>query len=297
MRATPQVVRKSHGLAIASASVPGHITGFFEIVEKSDFYRTGSRGCGVVIDRGVRTDVELKPGKSIITYIDGKVCECPVTKTAVVQVLSALEEEYEVKVFHRLEVPMMYGFGASASGSLGAVLALNKALELGMSLIQCGDIAHYAEVSNRTGLGDVIAECTGGFVLREEPGAPSVGKARRLEASGYVVAFLLSKLETKSILTNAEKKKSISEAGRRCMEEFLKDTSVENFLRLSRKFAVEAKLMSEEVYSAVRKLESCGIPASMIMLGNSVFTLTDEPERIKKILDFPCVTAGIGSIR
>ena len=36
-----------------SAFVPGHITGFFEIFDHEDSIKAGSRGAGVVLDKGV----------------------------------------------------------------------------------------------------------------------------------------------------------------------------------------------------------------------------------------------------
>ncbi len=273
----------------ARAFVPGHITGFFEICERKDALHTGSRGCGVVVSKGVHTTVKAKKAdeNEVSIYIDGKACDCPVTTAAIKEVLKLVEEKYRVEVFHKLELPMKYGFGLSGAGSLGAVLAATKALGLNLTLNDCGSIAHCAEVENKTGFGDIIAECTGGVVLRKKPGAPGIGRVDKIPCGESVAAFIAgSKLETKSVLLSKNKRRAITEVGRECVNAFLKNPSVENFLRLSKKFALKTKLMDKKVYYAVKELEKKNIEASMIMLGNSIFTLTDEPEKVCKLLDF-----------
>lgn len=283
----------------ANAFVPGHITGFFEVFEHKDALQTGSRGCGVVINKGVYTTVKIKGSEKneIYTHINGETSDCPVTKTAVNEILELINGKYKIEVFHELEVPMKYGFGASASGTLGSILAMSKALGLNMTLNQVGAIAHRAEVLNKTGLGDVIAECNGGVVVREKPGAPGIGKIDKILCNDYVVAFVVGEeLETKSILRDSEKRDRINEIGRKCMSHFLKNPSVENFLGLSKKFASETKLMSEKVRSALKRLEESNVQASMIMLGNSVFTLTSEPEEVCDLLDYMYITARVDNM-
>ncbi len=273
----------------ARAFVPGHITGFFEICERGDLLHTGSRGCGVVVSNGVHTTVKAKKASEneINTYIDGKACDCPTTMTAIEEVLKLVEEKYSVEVFHELELPMKQGFGLSAAGSLGAALAAVGALGLNLTLNDCGSIAHCAEVANKTGFGDIIAECTGGVVLRKKPGAPGIGRVDKIPCKDSVVAFIVGgELETKSVLLSRQKKRAITQVGTGCMRLFLKNPSVENFLRLSKKFASDAELMDKKVYSAVKELEKNNIEASMVMLGNSIFTLTKEPEKVSSLLDF-----------
>jgi pantoate kinase len=280
----------------ASAFVPAHITGFFQPVDHEDPLQAGSRGCGVVISKGVFTTVEVEGGEvdQITAHINGEEGPCPVTETAVREVLKRVEGPCRIRVFHELEVPMKYGFGTSAAGSLGAVLALNRALSLGMTLNQCGQIAHLSEVLNQTGLGDVIAECTGGAVLRTEPGAPSIGRTDRLLFTESVVAFLVGEeRETKVALEEEGRKEVIGRIGRECLELFSQEPTLPRFLELSKRFAVETGLMDERVSSALQVLEEEGIRASMAMLGNALFTLTDEPEKVGALLDYAAITAEI----
>ncbi len=277
-----------------SAFVPGHITGFFEIFDHENSIKAGSRGAGVVLDKGVYTTVKIKEGYGISTTLNGDVCECPVSQSALKDVLRIAGAKYEVEIIHELEVPQGQGFGASGAGALGTALAANAALGLNLTMNQCGEIAHRAEVLNRSGLGDVIAQSTGGLVIRKKPGAPGTGVTDRIFSDEKLVVFTIgSKIKTKSVLLDNEKKEKINKAGRVCMKELLKEPSTENFLALSRKFAFETGLMEKDVHSALKTLEGRGVTASMSMLGNSVFTITDEPEKVGEYLDYLYIIADI----
>lgn len=277
-----------------SAFVPGHITGFFEIIDNDNSIKAGSKGAGVVLDKGVYTTVKAKDGHGTSVTLNGETCECPVTKAVIKDILGFAGTKYEVEVIHELEVPPGQGFGASGAGAFGAALAANEAMGLNLTMNQCGEIAHRVEVLNRTGLGDVIAQSTGGLVIRKKPGAPGTGVTDRIHSDERLVVFTVGReIKTKSVLLDNEKKEKINKAGRACMKELLKEPSPEKFLALSKKFALETGLMEKELHSAVKTLEERDITASMSMLGNSVFTLTDEPEKVGKYLDYLYIIADI----
>jgi pantoate kinase len=266
--------------------VPGHITGFFEIVEAQDPLTTGSRGCGVVIDGGVATEVTLEEAdeNSIQCSINGEEVPCPVTESVVEEVLDMVYDTYSVRVAHTTDLPIGFGFGASASGALGTAFALNELLELDLPESVCGRMAHKAEVGNRTGLGDVLAEVTGGLVIRTAPGAPGVGETERIPCHLSVVAKVLGEpIWTKEVL-DSDKREVINREGRACLDDLMKEKTPENFMVLSRRFAERTGLMAPEVAEAVDALEKKGIQASMAMLGNTVFALTDSPEEATGIL-------------
>jgi pantoate kinase len=277
-----------------SAFVPGHITGFFEIIDHENSIKAGSRGAGVVLDKGVYTTVKAKEGHGISTVLNGKACECPVSSAVVKDIIALSGRKYDVEVIHELEIPMGQGYGASGAGALGAALAASKALGLGLTMNQCGEIAHRAEVLNRTGMGDVIAQTAGGLVIRTKPGAPGTGSTDRIFSDEKIVVFAVGDtVDTKSILLDREKTDKINRVGRACLKELLKGPSAENFLALSKKFALRSGLVDENVQLAIEVLEEKGITASMSMLGNSVFTLTEEPEKVSVYLDYLYIIADI----
>jgi pantoate kinase len=277
-----------------SAFVPGHITGFFEVFDHENLIKAGSKGAGVVIDKGVYTTVKIKEGYGISTTLNGEMCECPVSQSAIKDILRIAGAKYEAEIIHELEVPRGQGFGASGAGAFGTALAANRALGLNLTMNQCGEIAHKAEVLNRTGLGDVAAQSTGGLVIRKKPGAPGTGVTDRIHSDERLVVFTVGReVKTKSVLLDNEKKEKINKTGRACMKELLKEPGAENFLALSKKFALDTGLMEKEIQSAVKTLEERGVTASMSMLGNSVFTLTDEPEKVGEYLDYLYIIADI----
>jgi pantoate kinase len=55
-------------------------------------------------------------------------------------------------------------------------------------------------------------------------------------------------------------------------------------------------LMSKKVHLAVKILKNHGVIAAMTMLGNAVFTLTDSPQEVSQLLDYPCIIAKIDNI-
>tara|TARA_B100000315_G_scaffold230905_1_gene241766 strand:- start:3008 stop:3907 length:900 start_codon:yes stop_codon:yes gene_type:complete len=279
----------------ARAFVPGNITGFFVIIDHSNTLLCGSTGCGFVLNKGVITTIQVKKTKkpSIDILLDGKPCDCPVTQK-VVSLMGDSTKNVYLKINHELQLPMKYGFGMSAAGALGAALALNRALNLNMTRLQCGQIAHSAEILNKTGLGDVISELEGGLLLRRRAGAPGIGETYKIKCDDYAVSFLIGKeLDTKTILLDESKKKRINNIGEKCLNSFTGNISTAQFLKVSRRFAFETSLMSNNVRLAVEKLQSQDIVATMIMLGNAVFTLTENPETVSNILNYPSVITKI----
>ena len=63
----------------------------------------------------------------------------------------------------------------SGAGALSCVLALREALDIPVSLFETAYHAHLAEIKNSTGLGDVVAQCTGGVTMRKRQGIPPHG--------------------------------------------------------------------------------------------------------------------------
>ena len=93
------------------------------------------------------------------------------------------------------------------------------------------------------------------------------------------------KIDTASVIRNPEHKKIISVNGRKCLDSFKKNSSVENFLRLSYEFSLNTKLMTNEVQSLADYFNSCDdiLGASMAMLGNTVFAFADNESSLKKL--------------
>jgi pantoate kinase len=272
--------------------VPGHISGFFEVKYHPEPLKTGSRGVGIVLEDGVNTGVIINDsdGTQIKIFFEGVECRCRTTLSVVKSMLKDTCGAYNVEVHHFPKLPLAYGFGISGSGALGTALALNHALELDMDYNKLGQIAHIAEVRNNTGLGDVVSELSRGLVIRSKEGAPGNAKIKSFPIEGYVVSFIIGKpLLTKTVLSNVTKQHTINVVGKRCIQTFLKNSTSKSFLEQSKKFTLETGIAQSEVLRSIKNLEKAGVDAGMCMLGNSVFTLTDDPEKVVDLLKFPTV--------
>ncbi len=147
--------------------------------EFHEFERKGSRNCGPCIDAGVLTKVKVEPAArtSISVHINNERAPgAKTTLTAIENLLGLVHEPLEVVVAHSCKVPIGAGYGASGAGAFGAVLALSHALGLRLARERIAAIAHVAEETCRTGLGDVGAQALGGLVIGLEPGAPPHGR-------------------------------------------------------------------------------------------------------------------------
>lgn len=286
----------------AAAVSPGHVTGFFQIVDESpDVARRGSRGAGVCIDLGALTIVEVEEAErqSVEVFLDKEPSDAPVTRAAVSRVLQeavlegklGLDREgpkgerakARVRVFTDLSIPVSQGFGASGAGALSAALATSRAVGVGRSTALLA--AHEADVKNRTGLGDVVAQAHGGFEVRAKAGLPPWGHVTSFLGYGDVVLCTVGKeLPTKSVLTDRPKRAAINAAGGKLVDRLLAAPSVELFMKLSREFADTTGLITPEVREAVDAARRVGGNASMSMLGSSVFSL-GNPDAVAEALE------------
>ncbi|NMX22258.1 hypothetical protein C5S30_07575 [ANME-1 cluster archaeon GoMg4] len=262
-----------------NAYSPSHITGFFEICDNKNPLYKGSRGCGIVLEAGCVTEVSLcnnLPVKAQIE-INGRAEEANTTKYVVEHLAGA--SEVAVKVSTNFEVPVGRGFGASGAGALSTAHALNELLSLNMTVNEVAQIAHCAEVENSTGLGDVIAETYGGVVIRKKPGPPGIGVIDRIPHRNERISYVaLGTKSTKSVLTEGgdKLKRRINEAGRAAMKALMRKPTVGTFMRASREFSLRIELISDTCKDAVEAVDAEGKVASVAMLGETVFVVSDS---------------------
>jgi pantoate kinase len=295
----------------SSVFTPAHITGFFQIIDHSNPLKMGSRGAGVVLDKGVTTQVKIceGEGKCIVRIDDKYESEDTSISYKVVDLIKKkfkLEnkkvfENKQIKIEHHVQVPIGTGFGVSAACALGTSLGVVKALNIPLSYNQAASIAHLAEIEMQSCLGDVIAELSGGMVLRLKEGAPGFGRVDRIiqkdsksNDSLFIITKTLGQMETAEIIRDPNYKKNINQRGRSLLVELLKSPYSQTFLKLSRKFAEDTSLMSPEVLELVKIWEDETMGASMAMLGNTAFALSETPDTsvdgvlVSKIDPFGC---------
>ncbi|HUZ18191.1 MAG TPA: pantoate kinase [Spirochaetia bacterium] len=285
----------------ATAFVPGHVTGLFSIHdEEADPLRRGSLGAGFSIAGGVTTEARLIGAASHSTLapevdvtINGVRRDNAVVSLLVARAVAgravALRPgagRVRIEVDEQVAVPEGSGFGTSGAGALSVAYAVNCAYGAPLSLEECGQVAHWAEIDCGTGLGSVIAEAEGGMEIRVAPGAPGFGRVERFDAPQLpdAIFVVFGPLSTRKMLADPQTRRRINGTGRECLDELRSRPSVDSFLRLSRKFAERTGLISERVRHVLELFDSAGIPSSMLMFGEGVFTLVD-PVATPRVLE------------
>jgi len=152
----------------AVAFCPAHITGFFMVCLNEDYKKTGSKGAGLNLSLGSVAEVE----KAEKFCLEGNIGNGTVTKSAISYLTN---EAFKIKI--RNELPISQGFGISASSSLASCIAIASLLD--MPYEKALEVVHRAEIKNKCGLGDAVAEFIGGLEIREEPGLE--GKIEKIE--------------------------------------------------------------------------------------------------------------------
>ncbi len=287
----------------AKAFSPCHITGFFQIFDQSsDPLRIGSRGAGVSLKRGVETTVQIEEDDevSLSIKINGVLQHsAEVSEYVTNTMLSRLVEPTSlvVTVNHSIDVPVGAGFGTSGAAALSLSLALNDALDLGMSRTQAAQVAHISEVKCKTGLGTVIAETFGGVEIRVKAGAPEIGEVRQVPVSKNIVVACLAfgSLSTKDSLANPEMRERINKFGGGLVDKLKEQPEIDNFMKLSRQFAEHMGLIHRNVRRVLDAADNVGFTCSMPMFGDSVFTLVerDSLEDLLKLFREQSPTATI----
>jgi pantoate kinase len=274
----------------AKASSPGHITGLFQICnDTSNPLNKGSKGAGISLRRGVETRVtiEEKPQNSIEIQFNGhKTKSANVSFFLANQLLKKFSDPVRLIIDHNFDIPIGAGFGSSGAGALSLALALNKVLDLGLSKLEAAQEAHIAEICCGTGLGTVIAEYFGGLELRSEPGGPGIGIVHQIPVQeDYVVVVLNFKsLSTRKLLASTSLRKIINSAASKYVKILRRDSTLQNFLKFSRKFAEETGLITGRIRDALCETDKEGFVCSMPMFGNGVFSVI-SPERVPMMLE------------
>ncbi|MGB7572000.1 MAG: GHMP kinase [Methanothrix sp.] len=265
----------------ARAWVPSHITGFFAAHRREEPHLSGSVGCGLCLSSGAFTIAEPAPElERTEIFLKGVKSEAPVSRFVAERLAG---DRGPVRLRTELEMPFGAGFGASGAGALGAAYALNHCFDLGLTANQAAAVAHEAEVTFRTGLGDVIAQNCGGLVVRLQPGAPGTGVIDRIPVSPISISYVVhGPISTKEVLSDAKVMKAVNAAGEEGLKELLKKPTLANFMLLSRRFTVQSGLASHWALQAIEAVEAAGGAASMIMLGDAVFAWGGESEEALK---------------
>ncbi len=263
----------------SKAFCPGNVSCIFRIVEHKKPKKMHSLGVGFTVDKGVTVSVERNNMNNY--FLNGKGIKAIPTVESVIGKLT--DEQFKIEI--KTELPFGCGFGLSGACALATAYAINKELNLKQSNKKLAIIAHIAEVENRTGLGDIAGEFNGGFLIKYRKGFPL--RAKRLKIEGVVYYKVFGELETKKVITDESKKIEINEAGDLALRKIKKlrkrEINLANVIKISKEFALNSGLLRDKrVIKTIEDIEKNKGNASMIMLGNAVFS--DKPFKEAKRL-------------
>jgi pantoate kinase len=257
------------------AFCPGHISGYFKQIQGDTVATTGSIGAGIVISEGVTATVE--PADRISICIKRRSYRgAPVEVSSGSPLLEHVMEHLSMtaSVITECSLPIGAGFGLSAAALLATLTAVNYLFDRGMNAEEIAQCAHAAEVTHRTGLGDVAACQGGGRVIRSGPGIHGLVE-RRFDMPMPLYAVSFGPIHTPKVLGSSAQMEHVSSAFPKTTPE-----NVEDFFLLSRHFADHSGLMTREVKQVIRRCDEAGVPASMTMLGNGVFAFGSKAREV-----------------
>jgi pantoate kinase len=279
-----------------TVEVPHRISGFFEIVDEKDGKKIsnpeeiGSRGAGFNLNAVGITKVTVEKvndpcEQELNIFINNEKVNQKAETTFYIYnyVKNLLNQSFKVNIIHNFDLPVGCGYGASGAGALGAIYGLDEVLDLNLSLIERGRIAHIAEVVNRTGLGTICGQLCGGLCILKEPGYPCVSESITFPKNLEILCGSFGMIHTKSILTDPVLNSKIKNAGQRALNKLKKDKNIKTFISSSIQFVKETEILNilnlseiEELLESLNNLDILG--ASMNQLGRSVYAICHKRE-------------------
>ncbi|CAB49305.1 pantoate kinase [Pyrococcus abyssi] len=274
---------------LVRAFVPAHITAFFVPIIRDDPQLSGSLGAGVNLSRGTNVFISFEESleRHVHVALNGEPVKREDAKVTFHVIDKMLPQEYvgEVEVWQYFDYPTGHGFGNSGGGALGTALCL--AYKFRRTLLSAAKVAHEAEVLNRGGLGDIVAQLAGGVEVRIKEGGPGVAIVDNLIVEGFkVLTISLGRLSTREVL-DSDVVEKIKVEGQKSLENLLANPTLETLMREARRFAEVTGLMDDELKEIAREVDKViSLPSSMIMLGKGIFAMVrnEEVERVKELV-------------
>ena len=262
-------------MTTAKAFAPGNVSCVFKIVPHDDPARMHSLGMGFTVSDGVTATV-ARSEASRVTFNDREF-DFPTVRSVIDELTTS-----PIEVTLSSKLPISGGFGLSGASALATAFAINELLDLDHTEAELGLVAHVAEVKNLTGLGDVGGQFHGGCLVKLVEGDP-LGAIPLPVPEQPVYYRYFSAIHTKSVIGNAEQRKRINEAANAALAalERLKnagETSFDAYIVVAKTFSEASGLLADRaVRETIEEIEAAGGRASMIMLGNAVFSSSPFP--------------------
>ena len=276
----------------AQAFCPAHVTGFFKAHlddNQSNLENLGSMGAGFSIKQGVTTKVKINSKNNQESNFRISTSGYQSDKTDVSEyVLNEFLklDDFSTKFFdieHEVSIPVGYGLGSSSAVALSLAFALDQALDTKLDKEKIGQIAHNAEVSCKTGLGDVLASYHGGFEIRDKPGAPGIGHIQKITLNKIsIIMICFSPISTTKFIK--ERLPQINGLGGKMVNRLLESKNYEHFQEMSLEFAKYVDVMTPRMQKVVNELSKNNIKCGIALFGETIFSMIPK-EKENKVLE------------
>ena len=278
----------------ATAFCPAHITGFFKAHlddDQDNLENLGSMGAGFSIKQGVTTKVKIQTTNNqssnfkITThgYQSDKIDVSQYVLNEFLKLGNFSDKFFEIE--HDISIPVGYGLGSSGAVALSLSFALDQALDTKLEKTMIGQIAHNAEVSCKTGLGDVLASYHGGFEIRIKPGAPGIGHVEKITTGKIsVIMICFSPISTNKFIK--ERLSQINGLGGKMVNQLLETKDYCHFQDMSLEFAKYVDVMTPRMQKIVDKLSDNDIKCGIALFGETIFSMVpqNDESKVLKIL-------------
>lgn len=258
-------------------SVPLHISGFWVPYITNNPLTTGSLGAGITLEPLVKAEIEEDSLK------DEVLVNSSVLSHDLVSIVKRIVGADRINA--KITSPSYLGEGLGFSAALSIVVATSALRNLGkpLTLNKVGVVAHEAEVSLMTGLGDVVAELRGGgLVVRLKPGAPGVSELDVIpvrDSVSVIPCIIKRELTTPQMLRDYWY--VIREAGEKAFKKFIVEPTFDRFLELSVEFSKSVFMnreTDEKLKELLRKHLSSGSVVTYFLKKGTLVVISDKPD-------------------
>ena len=243
--------------------IPGHVSLLFSPFFSSNPLQSGSTGAGINISDGVTFTASISDESKLI--LNGSNVDIP----AVTTVLNSFSQPVQIEA--KTNLPLGAGFGLSGAISLGSAISAYNVLKVNKSMTELISLAHQADVSAGTGLGDVMSQARGGVPIRLNPGGPGHGTLTEIESDVTIEYISLGSVDTNSVLSGNISQ--IQSMGKKYLDLLLINPSIGLLFDLGYDFATNTNLITPAIDEIINSVIDNGGKASMAMLGETVIAL------------------------
>lgn len=251
---------------MSGAFAPANISLVFTIEEHNG--QKGSCGVGFTLKEGVTVDAWFSDATGV--FWNGKKISIGAVDSVISHLLGNQSRHLCIDIVSTL--PLGCGFGLSGASALATAFVVDELLQLKKEKKDLALLAHRAEVEHHTGLGDVVNEFYGGFLLKTVPSYHFQVQKLNLPLTALHYRTF-GPLETKAVITDPDRKNTIATEGHKVIESFQNQVThltIETLFTHAKEFAVQTGLADETIKKTITQIERGGGFASMIMLGRGV---------------------------